>query len=349
MLVLLAAVASAGVVATATSQVAPGGGVLGAAAALIDRPASSSSQPVRFTVRPGQSGVEIAESLQQAGLIDSALRFQIVGRLHGGMAELRAGEYSLRPSMRPSEIIEVLRGGVGTGWVTIPEGWRAADIADYLDSRGICTRDAFLSAAQSGAENDFLRDRPDGATLEGYLFPDTYQILPGATARQVVGQMLRAFGENVTPDLRAQAARSGFTLHQVVTLASIVEREAVAADERPLIAAVYLNRLQKGLKLQADPTVQYALAGIDPPYRAQGYWKAPLTTADVTVSSPYNTYAVTGLPPGPISNPGLAAIRAVLEAPPTDYLYFVARPDGRHAFARTYKEHEENVARYLPQ
>ena len=224
-----------------------------------------------------------------------------------------------------------------------------ADIADSLDSRGIATREAFLSAAAGDFDADFLRERPPGSTLEGYLFPDTYQVLPGATPRQVLQLMLTAFGERFTPELRAESAKVGLTPHQVVTLASIVEREAVAADERPLIAGVFLQRLKRGLKLQADPTVQFALAGVNPPRRSQGYWKAPLSSADVTINSPYNTYVIDGLPPGPIGNPGLAAIRAVLEAPSTDYLYFVARPDGRHAFARTYKEHEENVARYTAQ
>jgi UPF0755 protein len=336
-------------VAAATSQTAVGGGLLGAAAALVDQPAGGNPQPVRFAVRSGESGAVIAANLQAAGLIDSALRFQIVGRFHGGMDELRAGEYSLRATMRPSEIIEVMRGGVGTGWVTIPEGWRMADIADSLDSRGIASRDAFLSATAGDFDADFLRERPPGSTIEGYLFPDTYQVLPGATPRQVVQLMLNAFGERFTPELRSQSAKFELSTHQVVTLASIVEREAVAADERPLIAGVFLQRLKKGLKLQADPTVQFALAGVNPPYRSQGYWKATLSSADVTIGSPYNTYVVHGLPPGPIGSPGLAAIRAVLDAPPTEYLYFVARPDGRHAFARTYKEHEENVARYTSQ
>ena len=346
LLVLVAALLAAGMIVLATSQTRLGGDVLSVLAATIDSPAGSNPQPIRFAVRPGQSGSEIGANLERVGLVDSAFRFQLIGRLHGGINELRAGEYSLRATMRPSEIIEAMRGGHGTGWVTFPEGWRIAEMADALDARGICTRADFITAATAPYSDDFLANRPAGASLEGYLFPDTYQILPGATADQIVRTMLTTFGERFTPTLRAQSQRVGLSPHQVVALASIVEREAVVGDERPLIAAVYLKRMQTGMKLQADPTVQYALAGISPPYRAQGYWKAPLSSADVTLQSPYNTYTVGGLPPGPIANPGLAAMRAVLEAPETEYLYFVARPDGRHAFARTYKEHEDNVARF---
>jgi UPF0755 protein len=159
--------------------------------------------------------------------------------------------------------------------------------------------------------------------------------------------MLDNFDRRFAPEMRAEATRRGLTIHQVVTLAAIVEREAVVAAERPRIAGVFLNRLQRGMKLQADPTVQYAVAGPSPSRLAESYWKQGLTPLDLGVDSPYNTYRYDGLPPGPIANPGLASIRAVLEPEQTDYLYFVAKPDGSHAFARTLREHDDNVARYL--
>ncbi len=314
----------------------------------LDTRASDDARTVRFTVQPGESGAEIASRLEEAGLIRSAWSFRVLARLRGAAGQLRAGEYALRANMTSGEILEALQSGKDSvGGFTVPEGWRAAETADALEKRGLARRDEFLALVRSGDfQADFLASRPPGASLEGYLFPDTYEILPGATAREIVQQMLDDFGRRVTPDVRARAAERGLTLHQVVTLASVVEREAVAADERPVIAGVFLNRLQKGMKLQADATVQYAVVGPDPRALAEGYWKRGLTQLDLGVDSPYNTYRYAGLPPGPIANPGLASIRAVLEPQQTDYLYFVARPDGTHAFARTLKEHEQNVARY---
>jgi UPF0755 protein len=199
---------------------------------------------------------------------------------------------------------------------------------------------------QGRFDYDFLRSRPAGASLEGYLFPDTYQVSPDVTAADLIQRMLRTFDQRVASQMRQQAAARGLTVHQWVTLASIVEREAVIASERPVIASVYLNRLELGMKLDADPTVQYALG-----YQAQtrSWWKRPLLLEDLEVKSPYNTYKNPGLPPGPIANPGLASLRAVVEAPDTDYYYFVANKqagDGSHVFARTIEEHQRNIARY---
>ena len=313
----------------------------------LDGPASGDGRAVRFVVRPGESASEIASSLEAAGLVRSAWSFRILARLRGGEGQLRAGEYVLRPNMTSGEILEALRTGGEAGGFTIPEGWRAAEIADALGRRSLAKRDDFLAVVRAGDFGaDFLGSRPPGASLEGYLFPDTYQILPGTPVRDVVQLMLDDFGRRVTPEMRARGAARGLTLHQVVVLASIVEREAVVADERSVIAAVFLNRLQKGMRLQADATVQYAAVGPDPAALPGGYWKHGLSELDLGIDSPYNTYRYAGLPPGPIANPGLASIRAVLEPTQTDYLYFVARPDGSHAFARTLKEHDENVARY---
>jgi UPF0755 protein len=184
---------------------------------------------------------------------------------------------------------------------------------------------------------------PAGVSLEGFLFPDTYQLRPDATASDLVGRMLITFDERVTPEMRQQAAAQGFTLYEVLTLASIVEREAAVIEERPQIASVYLNRLSIDMMLQADPTVQYA-QGYDP--TTGEWWNRGLTQADYTsVDSPYNTYLYAGLPPGPIANPSLSSIQAVLNPADTPYIFFRAACDGsgRHNFAITFEEHLANA------
>jgi UPF0755 protein len=206
-----------------------------------------------------------------------------------------------------------------------------------------------LELVRSGGDfdHDFLADRPEGVTsLEGFLFPDTYEFPSDATARDVIARMLDTFGQRFTPELREQARAQGLTVYQAVTLASIVEREAVLPEERPIIASVFLNRLRAGMHLNADPTVQYALG-----YQGEGHgwWKRPLLLEDLEVDSPYNTYRHVGLPPGPICNPGLAALEAVVNPADTRYLYFVANDvagDGSHVFAETLEEHNANIAKY---
>jgi UPF0755 protein len=245
--------------------------------------------------------------------------------------------------------------------ITVLEGWRFEQTADYLTKAGVLSDpaggEAYRSLAASAASIDperypFLRARPEGASLEGYLFPDTYEIpATNATAVDVLTRQLDTFAERVLPryeEARASGA-TDLSLHQVLTLASIVEREAVVREERPTIAGVYLNRLAQGIKLDADPTVQYAMGY--QPATAQ-WWKTPVTLDEYTsVINPYNTYLNTGLPPGPIAAPGLSSIEAVLNPARHNYLYFVAVADGtgRHVFAETYEEHLQNVAEYMGQ
>ncbi|HYU17533.1 MAG TPA: endolytic transglycosylase MltG, partial [Chloroflexota bacterium] len=188
---------------------------------------------------------------------------------------------------------------------------------------------------------------PAGQSIEGYLFPDTYDIAKDADARKLAQMMVRQFDRKLNPQLRQRAASNGLSVHQVVTLASIVEREAARPAEQPIIASVYLNRLNNNMPLQADPTIQFAVATADPARALEiGFWKRELTRDDLQVSSAYNTYLVHGLPPGPICSPGLDAVEAVLNPSQTDYYYFVARGDGSHAFARTEAEHRANVERH---
>ncbi|MDO8689540.1 MAG: endolytic transglycosylase MltG [Dehalococcoidia bacterium] len=312
-----------------------------------DRPRDPKGSTSLFSVVTGDTSGKIGEDLEKKGVIGNSTFFKLLVGYYGLDKSLKAGDYEVSSAMTMSEIISKLNQGlVKTTWVTIPEGLRLEEIANSLDQKGIFRKDDFLAALKGAYEYPFLRSRPAGASLDGYLFPDTYEITPKSTAADFVVQMLSDFQVKFTPAMMDSAARKGLTVHQVLALASIVEREAVVPAERPVIASVFLNRLDQKMPLYADPTVQYAL-GSDPALAARwGYWKAPLSQADLQISSPYNTYRNPGLPPGPIANPGLASIKAVLEPANTDYLYFVAKGDGSHAFAVTIEEHNRNVGKY---
>ncbi len=227
--------------------------------------------------------------------------------------------------------------------LTIVEGWRREQIAQTLDEAGLGIRYADFMQASSylPAEYSSLVVLPSSASLEGLLFPDTYSIDADMTAEELVLSMLKNFDQRLTGDLRAGFFDQGLSLYQAVILASIVEREAVVPDERELIASVFLNRLSMGMKLEADPTVQYALGQ----QSDGGWWKAPLSLDDLEMNSPYNTYLYEGLPIGPICNPGLNSLEAVAFPASTPYLYFRAQCDGsgRHSFAETFEEHQLNA------
>jgi UPF0755 protein len=312
-------------------------------------PDDSSIQTV--TVPPGSTAADIGALLQSRGLVRSALAFRIAADQAGVGSSLAAGDYDLSRSMSTSEIVEVLaRGQVRRGLVaTIPEGWRAEQIADRLESIGFAARDEFLQAVATppSVPGTDLLGTPPPPRLEGYLFPETYEVPQRVAGTHAAELMVRMFSQRVGDQLRTANPPEKLTARDLLTLASIVEREAKVPGERPTIASVYFNRLAKGLPLQADPTVQYAVATRDgPAAAAYNYWR-PLQPADLEVDSPYNTYLYPGLPPGPICNPGEASIKAVLQPAKTDYLYFVAKTDGsgEHLFARTLEEHNANVAK----
>ena len=324
----------------------------------LQRPASMDQRPVRFVVEPGTPARAIAQELQAKGLIRDATLFEAYVRVQGVANRLEAGTFVLSPSMSMVAIVEALQNAQAASiTVTIPEGWRLEQTADFLSQAGVLDGEEYRRRAQLGdltgldvSGYGFLSARPAGASLEGYLFPDTYQLpAEGATALDLLRRQLDSFGAKVVP-LDEQAVAEGATdldLHAALTLASIVEREAVLPEERARIAGVYLNRLVAGMRLEADPTVQYAM-GYQP--ESGQWWKTPVSLAEYSqVDSPYNTYLYPGLPPGPIASPGLESIRAVLYPEAHDFLYFVATPDGdgAHVFARTFQEHQENVARYL--
>ncbi|ADU51331.1 aminodeoxychorismate lyase [Thermaerobacter marianensis DSM 12885] len=312
-------------------------------------PRPGSTQAVVVRVPRGASSVEIAELLYRRGLIRDPLAFRVLARLQGRDGELRAGVYRLSPGMPAAAILDKLaRGEILTARFTIPEGWTVAQVADHLDRQGLVDRQAFRAALDRAAATwPYLPRDPKARAalkepLEGYLIPDTYRVPvdesgradPALVVRMMLDRFRQVFGEGE----EERARRLGLTVHQAVTLASIVEREARVADERPVIAAVYLNRLERGMSLDADPTVLYAL----------GRTSGTLTYRDLRTDSPYNTYRYPGLPPGPIGAPGRAALQAVLQPADVDYLYFVLSPDGsgRHRFARTLAEHNRNVQAY---
>lgn len=302
---------------------------------------------VAVSIEPGDSPSEIAEKLELAAVIDSGTRFRVLVQLMGFDRLLQAGTYDLQENMPALNVLYRIRNGiVTTHFVTVVEGWQLGEIADAAADQGI-DRDEFLAAASSHAyDYPFVADIPPGDSLEGYLYPATYPLRASDTPETIVEAMLAAFDANVSEDIAAQAEVVGLTLHEVVTLASIIEREAVLPEEKPIMAQVFLSRLRIGLRLEADPTVQFALAEAGESTGPDTYWKTALTTDDLAFDSPYNTYVYFGLPPGPISSPGTDSIAAVVNPAETNYLYFVARPDGSHAFAKTLAEHNANVELY---
>jgi UPF0755 protein len=316
----------------------------------LDTPASTDSSQVIFEIEPGQTASDVASRLTDQGLISDAGLFRNYLRYYGLDSQLEAGSFQLSASMTIPEIAVSLTDAAASEIsVRVTEGWRREQIGQYIDREPEIPFSGADFVAYTGPGSPALAasalgtELPTGASLEGFLFPDTYRILPDATAADLVEKMLANFESKFTAQMRADAAAKGLTLYQVVTLASIVEREAVVADERPTIASVYLNRLQRGVKLEADPTVQYAMGyqlGTD------DWWNLNLTQADYSnVDSPYNTYLYPGLPPGPIANPGLDSILAVIYPAQSDFLFFRAACDGtgRHRFAITFEEHLSNA------
>jgi UPF0755 protein len=310
-------------------------------------PTSAPGETVIVAVREGETAQEVGDKLEDESVIGSGLLFRVLVALEGYDSKLVAGDYEFDKGTPTLEVIDrIRRGQTAPLVVTIREGVRAEEIADLMEDKKVVSAADFLEAITHWYEFSFLYTKPYWATLEGYLFPDTYFFNRNMTAEEVVQQILENFDQRFDSELRQEAAAAGMSVHTVLTLASIVEREAQLPEERPIIADVFLRRLRRGMPLEADPTVQYAL-GNDPASVAKyGYWKQDLTQADLEADSPYNTYRNTGLPPAPICNPGLDSILAVLNPAQTNYLYFVARADGSHVFAETLEEHLRNIEQY---
>lgn len=320
------------------------GGYLWVRQGALDEPAGSPQAEFEFRVEPGESAQSVIDRLQQAGVVHDAFLLQAYMRYRGFDRGIEAGRYRVSGGFAIRALAETLQTAHPLQIVfTVPEGWRMEQIADALPGSGLAvTPSGFLGAARTRPPGySFSEALPEPPSLEGLLFPETYHFDPDVTAAEMVLAMLDTFEARVGPDLRGGFAQQGLSLLEAVTLASIVEREAVSPEERPLIAGVFLNRLQLGMRLDADPTVQYAV-GRGPDSR---WWAAPLRAADLAVDSPYNTYRLTGLPPGPIASPGLASLQSVAAPEASDYLYFRAACDGsgRHLFAITYEQHLANA------
>ncbi len=321
-----------------------------AAARFAESPSPIAARTVPFTIPVGATASEIAQGLLEASLIRSDLLFQVLVERRGLEGAFRQGTFLLRSDMTLDEIVRTLSSANAVDQtLTFPEGWRMEQMAERLADQTEIDDLEFLRLAREGgaafaAEFDFLAGMPPGQSLEGYLFPDTYQIDRSSNARNLIQRMLRRFDEVVTPAIRADAADNGLSVHEMLTLASIIEREAVLDEERAVISGVFHNRLARGIPLQADPTAQYAIGQAGPGAR---WWKPDITGNDLRTQSPYNTYVVNGLPPGPIAAPGLASIIAAARPESTPYLFFVARGDGSHAFSETLEEHTRNIERFL--
>lgn len=284
----------------------------------------------------GTPTARIFQTLEKNGVVQDARLAEIYYRLYRAGTPLQAGEYEFDRPMPIDEIINrMARGEVVQYTIVVPEGLTAEETFEVFWSQGIGGPEGFHRALSA---TELLPGITNGVNdLEGFLFPDTYVVTRSTSARQIVDRMVNQFRRNFTPEMREKARALGLTTRQAVILASIIEKESALKQERPIIASVYLNRLKKGMRLQADPTVMYAL-------KRDGKWKGSLHRSEYADESPYNTYVVDGLPPGPIGNPGLAALTAAVSPAKTDYLYFVADNSGGHTFTRTFEEHLQAIA-----
>jgi UPF0755 protein len=306
----------------------------------VERPYKGYDEAEQFVEIPPGSGLTgMARSLAAAGVVRSTTAFRVAVWLSGAGRRLQAGEYRFDRPMSAREVVDkIARGDVYLRPITFREGLTIRQMGELYESKRFGPAADFLRAARNA---DAIRAiDPDATDLEGYLFPDTYTLPHRATAEQLVSRMVTAFEKALTPELRQQAAAHGLSIRELVTLASIVEKETGKADERPLVAAVYMNRLKAGMGLQCDPTVIYAL-------ERAGRFNGNLTREDLhNYDSPYNTYRYAGLPPGPIAAPGKASLQAAANPADVPYMYFVSRNDGSHAFATTLDEHNRNVFEY---
>jgi UPF0755 protein len=310
----------------------------GSAVYSLARPVNTAANDaVTVLVKPGMTTQAIGELLYARGLIKNVVIFRVVTRLERADGALQAGEYNFTGAMTVKEIIgKLVRGETAYKQFTVPEGFTVDQIAALLEDKKLASAARFKAYVAGYVPYDYVSPAPSVKyKAEGFLFPDTYRVAAGASAEQIARMMTVQFDRQFTSAMRQRAAELGLSVREVVILASLVEKEAQVAGERPVIAAVFLGRLKQEMPLQSCATIQYIL----------GYPKPELTVQDTEIPSPFNTYLNMGLPPGPIASPGLAAIQAVLYPAETDYLYFVANTDGSHVFSRTYDEHLAAIAR----
>jgi UPF0755 protein len=309
----------------------------------LTQPMNPAGSKVNLTINQGESVPSIAGKLWEDGLISNPGVFRSYLLYSGLDTSLKAGDYRLNTAMSPIEIAQAIQSSISADvTLTILPGWRAEEIANALPSSGLnITAEEFFSAVHTHPDGYSFSACIADDSLEGYLLPGSYTLPRESTINDLLPQILMNFDTQVSPELRSGFSTQGLNLCQAVTLASIVQREAMVEEEMPIIASVFYNRLNSGAVLASDPTVQYVL-GYN---QSQGtWWTNPLSLQDLKVDSPYNTYIYAGLPPGPISNPGLAALKAVAFPAQTPYYYFRAACDGsgRHLFSETFEEHLAN-------
>jgi len=292
-----------------------------------------------FDIPEGSGLKKIAALLQDQGIIRDRFLFVLCARFKKAEHRIQSGTYCLRLPLAPRDVLDTLiRGDVRVVRVTIPEGSTIFDIARILEQRGLGQAETVVQTATDPA---FVRSFGyDNESLEGFLFPDTYMFKPKAAPAAVLGRMARRFAEVVERELHRIPGTHGLTLRDIVTLASLVEKETGREAEKPVIAGVFFNRLRRGMRLECDPTVLYGVRLEDPSFRGR------LRKKHLLAATRYNTYQISGLPYGPICNPGIAAIRAVVQPAPVEYLFFVSRNDGTHQFSRTIEEHNAAVQKY---
>ena len=292
-------------------------------------------QPTVVEIKAGSSFTRVARQLENAGIVSNAAVFTWLARWRGATASIHAGEYLFETEARPDEVLaRLVAGDIRKFQVTVPEGFNLREIAARLAETGIASAEDFLSPCYDTA---FIKDLGiEADSLEGYLFPETYTYTSTTTVRQLLRAMVEQLNRHLSPALLTGAEALGLNRHELLTLASIIQKEAGNVMEMPMISAVFHNRLKRGMALQADPTVIYGIVDFD----------GNLTRKHLATPTPYNTYRKRGLPPGPIASPGQFALRAAANPAETKALYFVARGDGTHEFSATLKEHNRAVRRY---
>jgi UPF0755 protein len=290
---------------------------------------------VTVEISRGTSFAETADILDEAGLLRHKEWFSLLAFITGASKQIKAGEYDLRSSMTPMTVLKrLVEGKIKEYYVFIPEGFTLSQIADRLEDQGLAEREVFISLAFDDGLLSSLGI--EGESAEGYLFPDTHTLNKSMGEEGMIRFMVRQFRRVVTPDMLERAKELNLTEKEMVTLASIIEKEGGAKGEKPLVSAVFHNRLKRGMRLQSDPTVIYDIEDFD----------GNLRKADLEKKTPYNTYRIQGLPPGPICNPGLEAIKAALYPAPVDYLYFVSKNNGSHHFSSNLVDHNRAVLKY---
>lgn len=303
----------------------------------VKKPMSGSAEEISFTVEKGESTTEIGKNLEKTGLIKNSFIFLLYLKYKGQASEVQAGDYKLAKNLSMLQVMEVLtKGKVTSGKVTIPEGWTNKQVEEEVVKRGIGTNAGFKNALLKKYNYDFLKESPNG-DLQGFLFPETYFLSSKPTPEEVIEKMLGEFEKKADLRIKKKIGENGLSYYQILTLASIVEREVTNKEDKKKVASVFLNRLENDIKLDSCATVEYIL----------GTKKRILSLEDISIDSPYNTYKNRGLPPTPIANPGLDSIEAVLEPDNTDYLFFFSGKDGKTYFSKTQEEHEEKKLKFL--